>query len=78
MDSIPNAVADPDWIKERWGGFTYLDIARTEDFMLDFKDDCLWLHFERNANESQVARVLLFENPTRQDVSDAERIFGCR
>ena len=66
--------ATEDWIRERWGGFTYLDIARNEDFMLDFDgDDNLWLHYENN----EIGRVLLFEKPTKQNVIDTERIFGC-
>jgi hypothetical protein len=65
-----------DWIRERWGGFTYLDIARNEDFMLDFKDKegSLWLHYE---NGPVIGRVLLFDKPTKQNVIDTERIFGC-
>ena len=71
MDSIP---ADPDWIRERWGGFTYLVVSRNEDFTINFEDGSLWLYFEG----IEISRVLLFENPTQQNVMDAERVFGCK
>lgn len=72
-----HCVAREDWIRERWGGFTYLVIGRNEDFMLDFKDGSLWLHYENDSRDSPVGRVMLFERPTRQGVIEAERMFGC-
>jgi hypothetical protein len=71
-------LAREDWIRDRWGGFTYLVIGRNEDFMLDFKDGSLWLHYESDSRDSPVGRVMLFEMPTRQGVIDAERMFGCK
>jgi len=72
-----SSVAGEDWIKERWGGFTYLVIGRNEDFMLDFKNGSLFLHYENDSKDSPVGRVLLLDAPTRQGVIDAERLFGC-
>lgn len=72
-----HCVASEDWICQRWGGFTHLVIGRNEDFMLDFKDGSLWLHYETDSRDSPVGRVLLLETPTRQGVMDAERMFGC-
>jgi hypothetical protein len=73
MNDEPSEPATRNWIRERWGGFSYLDIVRNESFMLHFDgDDNLWLHHE---NE-EIGRVLLFEKPTKQNVFDAERIFG--
>ncbi len=70
----PNdCLANEDWIRERWGGFTYLIIGRNDDFMFDFKDGSLWLHCE---NDSLVCRVLLLESPTRNGVIGVERLFG--
>ena len=71
-------VADEDWIRDRWGGFTYLVIGRNEDFMIEFKDGSLWLHCESDLQDSPVGRLLLFAIASRQDVVDAERMFGCR
>lgn len=65
--------ATEDWIRKRWGGFTYLDIARNEDFSLYFLDGTLTLEHEF---EIVVSTLLLFENATQQNVIDAERIFG--
>lgn len=73
-----HCAAREDWIRERWGGFTYLVIGRNEDFMLDFKDGSLWLHYENDSRDSPVGRVMLFEMPTRQGIIDAERMFGCK
>lgn len=70
-------LADKEWIRDRWGGFTYLVIGRNEDFMLDFKDGSLWLHYENDIKDSPVGRMLLLEMPTRQRIIDAERMFGC-
>jgi len=76
-------LVDEAWIRERWGGFTYLAIGRNEDFMLDFNGD-LWLHCETREvlsghfrGNAQVSRLVLFDKPTRQNVIDAERMFGC-
>jgi hypothetical protein len=69
--------AREDWICERWGGFTYLVIGRNDDFMLDFEDGILWLHYENDSRDSPVGRLFLFGNPTIKQVIDAERMFGC-
>lgn len=71
-------LATEDWIRERWGGFPYLVIGRNEDFMLDFKDDSLWLHYENESEYSPVGRLLLFKNPSRSEIEAAELLFGCR
>lgn len=68
-------IADEQWILKRWGGFNYLLISRNEDFMLDFSSDGkLWLHCESNCG---VNRLLLLENPARQEIVDVEKLFGC-
>jgi len=67
--------ADEAWIGDRWGGFLYLDIGRNEDFRLEFENKLgLWLCFERRG---ECGKIMLFDNPTRQQVIDAERMFGC-
>lgn len=66
-------LATEDWIRERWGGFDYLDLARNEDFSLYFIDGTLTLECE---DDLSVGVLLLFETPTQQNVIDAERIFG--
>ena len=73
-----SSVAGEDWIKERWGGFTYLVIGRNEYFMFDFKNGSLFLHYENDSKNSPVARVLLIDAATQQGVIDAERLFGCK
>ena len=72
-----NLAATEDWIKDRWGGFTYLVIGRNEDFMLDFENGSLFLHYENDAKNSPVGRLMLREAPTRQDILDVERVFLC-
>lgn len=70
--------ADEQWIRERWKGSNCLEIGRNVDFMLDFSTDGnLWLHYESETKYSTVGRLLLREKPTRQDIVDAERMFGC-
>lgn len=79
IDVTPVLSSEPateDWIRNRWGGFNYLVIGRNEDFMLDFNLGSLWLHYEGGFRNSPVARLMLFETPTKQNVIDAERIFG--
>ena len=68
-------IATEEWIKERWGGFTYLDISRNEDFSLQFVERRLWLHFEQGRS---VGCLLLLYEPTQADVLAAEIMFGCR
>lgn len=70
-------IAREDWIRNRWGGFTYLVIGRNENFILDFQDGSLFLLYESDTKDSPVARVLLFEQTTRQGVMDVEWMFGC-
>ena len=65
--------ATEDWIRERWGGFTYLDLVRNEDFSLYFIDGNLTLECE---DDLSVGVLLLFENTTKQNVIDVERLFG--
>ena len=69
--------ANEEWIRNRWGGFTYLVIGRNEDFSLGFKDGSLVLRYENELPDSPVSRVLLIENPTQQAVIEVERLFGC-
>ena len=69
--------ANEEWIRKRWGGFTYLVIGRNEDFMLDFQNNNLVLHYENSSPDSPVSEVLLIENPTQQAVIEVERLFGC-
>ena len=76
---MSSELAGQDWIEQRWGGFTYLVIGRNEDFCLEFQPKLgLWLRYETDEINSPVGLLLLFENPTQQDVIDAERMFGCR
>ena len=72
------SLASEDWIKERWGGFTYLVIGRNEDFMLDMKDGSLFLHYENDTRNCTVGRLLIMESATKQCVVEAEKLLGCR
>lgn len=66
--------ASDDWVSNHWGGFSYLTL-RNEDFCLDFKDGCLWLHFECIDGDS-IGRLLLKRNATKDDIISAEKFFG--
>jgi hypothetical protein len=66
--------ADDDWVKNHWGGWSHL-MLRNEDFMLDFKDGCLWLHFESIGGDS-IGRLLLKRDATKDDIIAAEKFFG--
>lgn len=67
-------MVNENWIRNRWGGFTYLLIRKNEDFMLDFKDGNLYLHCE-DEDSTVVSRLLLFKNPSEQDIINAENFF---
>lgn len=69
-------LATDDWIKERWGGFTYLILGRNEDFMLVYQRGNLVLHYERDDPKSDVSQITIMENATKQSVIDTEKLFG--
>jgi len=71
---LNSETATEEWICNRWGGFDYLDIARNEDFSLCFAKGNLTLKYETVTEWGD--DILLFENATKQNVIDAERIFG--
>jgi hypothetical protein len=69
-------LATEEWIRQRWGGFTYLVLARNEDFMLDWRDGSLFFHYESDDRHGPVSEILIRESATKQCVIDAEKMFG--
>ena len=72
MDDLTEIIT-PEWIRKRWGG-TWINIKRNPAFSLDVVHGNLWLHVV--ASMCPIQRLMLKESPTRQDVIDAERVFG--
>lgn len=70
-------LATEDWIRQRWGGFTYLVLARNDEFMFDWRNGSLFLHHEKDDWRGPVSEILISESATRQCVIDAEKMFGC-
>jgi hypothetical protein len=68
-------LATEEWVKNRWGGFTYLVIGQNEDFVLDVTDGDLFLRCETDV---EVNKLLIAKSVTRQTIMEAEALFGCR